>query len=151
LWISMIRVIAVVICRPPKSARLQSPWQGLRKFGPFQSIQSDESATAARSARITAKDMTTVAILAVNRKPAPIYRLLPARASSSAILIASSRWTSAPPAKFKKSFLRAARFLRPVGSQQIAALAGRHYGNVVAAALAAHQLLFRSRTVVSFP
>jgi len=59
LWINMIRVIAVVICRPPDNETLQSLWQDSKKFSPFQSIQSGGPAAAARLARITTQDMTT--------------------------------------------------------------------------------------------
>jgi len=55
----MIRVIAVVICRPPDNETLQSLWQDSKKFSPFESIQSGGPAAAPRLARITTQDMTT--------------------------------------------------------------------------------------------
>src|SRR6516162_8928158 len=69
LLINMIRVIDVAIRRPADNVTLQSPWQGLRKFCPFQSIQSGEPAVASRLTNIAAESMIAAAMRADRRNP----------------------------------------------------------------------------------
>jgi hypothetical protein len=64
----MIRCIDVAICQPADNETLQSPWQGVRKFCPFQSIQSGEPAVASRPTKITTESMIAATMLADRRK-----------------------------------------------------------------------------------
>ena len=55
---------------------LQSPWQGVGKFCPFQSIQSGEPAVASRLTNISAESMIAATMLADRTKLTGPCRLL---------------------------------------------------------------------------